>query len=107
MIKNMPTISSSYPPNLMLLPSTSTAFTSSSGPSSLVHHHQQFTECTQAYFNRAKFFFNPPQIRQQMQMDRRFLQRLNREAAHANVESFFPIGLSRLSLSSTKLIARL
>jgi hypothetical protein len=54
-----------------------------------------FTECTQAYFNRAKFFFNPANIQKQARLDRRFLQRLNREAAHATVRSFFPIGIAK------------
>lgn len=52
----------------------------------------QFRELTQKHFNRSKFFFNPSHIRQQAQMDRRFLQRINREAAHAAVTSFFALG---------------
>ena len=52
----------------------------------------QFKELSQQHFNRSKFFFNPSHIRQQAQMDRRFLQRINREASHAALTSFLTLG---------------
>lgn len=55
----------------------------------------KFIEHTLAFFNRGQFFFDPPNIRQQARMDRRFLQRLHREGSHAAVRSFFPIGLQK------------
>lgn len=56
-------------------------------------HPKLLTEFILPHFNRTQFFFEPLNIRQQAQADRRFRQRLHRENSCATVTSFYLIGL--------------
>lgn len=45
------------------------------------------------YFSRYQFFFDPPHLSRQAKSDRRFMQRMYREKAQANIRDFYFIGM--------------